>query len=361
MSLDNMGLFLSSLGKRLELMRPFRFFLLVFSIALIRTGIRGILPWPDFYPVSNFPDPTEHFSSTSLGMLALSHLFSANDKVSYFLLSLTISLLLVIVFTFWIYRRFGQDLCKLIILVFVLSPAFTILMGNIGRHDLLTIFGILFVALGSTRFAFVGAFLACLGSPEHAAVSFLFGFTIAKVLNQNQTARKYVLGFFATIVFWAIVTIWLASNQIYSNRIGNILKETDFFKISFFNFLASAPHELYSYFGALWPLVIIALVYMNKQQKLVFLTVILAAVIGNLFLVDKTRDFVIAILASFLVILLWLYDQLKHHIDNKEIKRFAYASLFLLMFFLPSIEVTFEGTTRTPFYWLLTTINKFLG
>jgi hypothetical protein len=77
-------------------------------------------------------------------------------------------------------------------------------------------------------------------------------------------------------------------------------------------------------------------------------------------MVDKTRDFVVAIIPfSFLLlkpIYIWGVEKLAN--SRIELKR-AYIGLFLILAFLfPSIEITFEGQPRAPFFWVISKIME---
>jgi hypothetical protein len=79
----------------------------------------------------------------------------------------------------------------------------------------------------------------------------------------------------------------------------------------------------------------------------------------NIVMVDKTRDFVIAIIPLALLIHKPIFDLIitKLKSINKSDKKF-YIGLFLYFIIIfPSIEITFEGRPRAPFEWVVT---KFL-
>lgn len=358
---------ISKLGQWARAQKPSRLLALGLFLFLLKTGFRGILPWASFEPIERFPKLYEGFSSYSLGLLALSNLTHANTEIKFFLLNvfllgtfLTICLLLIS-------RRFSKsNYGVLFFLLCLYSPVGVVLFGNIGRHDLLTVAGFTFFFLAiNFKFRFFFLALGVLGSPEHFITGWLFAFFTSVILKDNKwikrTREALAVSIALSLPIFAFVYLQTQSDD----RITNILTEHAYMKIALKNAAQSIPLELYSYFGTMIPIFVITFAFYAKYDKIVLTKLFLIFAFPfliNLIIVDKTRDYVIAMLASCIV----LFSSL---LRNDEFLAFTgffsksrdilIGSLVITSIALPSIEVTFEGTPRSPHAWAIEKVGEY--
>ena len=333
------------------------FFTLIF---FVKAGFRGVQPWGDFSPVASFPKPVKTFSSNSYGLIIISKLLNVNEKTLFFALNIVLLVVFVSSFYCLIYRKFQPVTAKLLVLVFVSSPLFVVLLGNIGRHDLLTITGIVgFLLVNHKINKLFFLTLGCLGSPEHIAVAFFLYYVGVKVYKFNKFEKDAKFAVFFCALYTLLSSLWIASQTGGGNRFTNILFETGFLKIAVRNFLNNLSLEWYSYFGFYWITTVIAIVCLRSVLRLKVITLMLIPLLFNVVMVDKTRDFVIAILPLTILIDKPLFDFVNtklNSINKVEFESLVGVFVFLLLIF-PSVEVTFEGRPRAPFEWPIT---KFL-
>jgi hypothetical protein len=330
-------------------------------IFTLKTGVRGILPWGDFKPVENFPVPTESFSSNSHGLLIISKLLNITSKNSFFIMNALLLMIFLSLLYLVLFKRMGSLKAKLLVFLFLSSPIYTVLAGNIGRHDLLSIMGMIFFFLFNrkwTKTSFL--FLACLGSPEHTLAAFLLYFLAILILKKRD---EYFYGIFSVLIssiFTLISSYWVHVSALGQSRFNNILTQPEFIRIGLRNFANNFLLEWYSYYGYFWFFIFIAVLSLPKLHQIKMLILLCFPIIFNIVMVDKTRDFVVAIIPfSFLLlkpIYIWGVEKLAN--SRIELKR-AYIGLFLILAFLfPSIEITFEGQPRAPFFWVISKIME---
>jgi hypothetical protein len=350
----------SRIGKYLERLN-YTTYCLVLSVGfLFKTGIRGIQPWQNFSAVEEFPVPVESFSANSFGLLVLCKLFQIDDKLSFFILNCIIFSTFLAFLYLLLFRKFKMYEAKILVLILVSSPVFTVLTGNIGRHDLLSIMGMLFFLLSEKFLSKVmGLTIACLGSPEHVFSAFLIYLLGALILKEKNHTSKGLLAVGFSLVFTVLASSWVSYNAAGQNRFYNIISMTEFAELALRNFANNFLLEWYTYFGMYWVVLIASILLLKKQTRIKIIILLLFPMLFNVIMVDKTRDFVIAMLPFSLLILnpafRWFSDKMTI-IGNAQ-KEFYFGFFFCLCVAFPSIEITFEGQPRAPFYWL---INKLM-
>ena len=358
---------ISRIGHIVLLQKPKHILSIGIAIFFLKTGIRGILPWSSFVPVNEFPKLQESFSTYSLGMLILARLFRANTEIRYFFLSLAILLLLSSIFLLLLKRNLRDNsLAVIIFLLCVYSPVGVVLAGNIGRHDVLTIFGFAFFFLQmENRTRYFGLLLGLFGSPEHFIVGWLFALITAICLHNKTYIRICRNALLSCVGMSTPIFAFVYLNTFSQNRVYNIFNEFGLMKIALRNSIYSLPLEFYSYVGVVAPIILLLFMYIFHSNRNTFIKLafifILPAVL-NLIIVDKTRDYVIAMLASWIVFFkseLGTEKFMNYTGISKVHKDFLVGLFVFCAILFPSIEVTFEGTPRAPHSWAFDKVQEF--
>lgn len=359
---------ISKFGHQVLSRNPYQVLGIGLTFFIFKSGIRGILPWSSFEPVEKFPELQETLSSYSLGLLAVSHLFRANTEIRFFLLNLVLLILFfLIAFVLLRVKSNSSSLTVFLILVFIYSPIGIVLFGNIGRHDLLTIFGyVFFFILIDRKSRYIGIALGVLGSPEHFLVGWIFALITALLLGNRELICHCKKALLASVTLSIPLFLYVSLQTNSQNRLTNILTEMGYMKIGLRNFLSSFPLELYSYFGFLTPVFLFLLCLIGRQSSRTFIFLLLVftfPMLINIIIVDKTRDYVIALLASFLILVKNSLTNplIRNSLEETQNKFFLVGLLTLLMLFSPSIEVTFEGNPRAPHEWTVLKILEYCG
>jgi hypothetical protein len=140
------------------------------------------------------------------------------------------------------------------------------------------------------------------------------------------------------------------------NRFANLLFDQNLQDLAFRNFLYNVPLEIYSYFGPLWIFIIFIFFFLNKYEKIGFASILVVPALANLFIVDKTRDYVIAIVPVIVLFVKEKCAEQWYSISRtlkREHKNVLLSSIFVFMLIFPSLELTFEGAVRSPYEWIL--------
>jgi len=319
---------------------------LIFSL---KNGIRGVLPWADFSPVENFPQPTRTLSSSSVGLLAISKLFLIETKISYFLLNLILLFIFLNVFYWFVSKKFSKNIAVLLFLLFFSSPISVVLFGNVGRHDLLTVFGMLFFFLSKNN-----AQLLCsvafqiLGSPEHSIAAYFLLF-VASLFKIVQFRRQATIALTVSFIYFIGIQLWLHNSDEGTSRFLEIFPMMD---LALRNSLNNGHLELFSYLGYFWFSSILA-IWMIHKHRIVLVILITFPILFNLIMVDKTRDYVIAIIPLIIALHIEIFGSAFSELDKRNIRfqEMVVGGVLLVSLILPSLEVTFEGIVRSPYSW----------
>jgi len=331
--------------------------ILVLLLSFAKSGVRGIQPWASLEVIQKFPQLEPGYSQSSIGLLAISHFLGIENKAQYFLLS-TLLLVTFILLTVYCFRVYLDSLnAKLAIVLFAFSPLTDVLLGNIGRHDILTISGMLvYVSFKSSNFRFAGLCLAMLGSPEHTCSILLLLLVSSYILKSPSLIRINGISFISSLLLFLVMDRVFLKHLSEDNRFANLLFDQNLQDLAFRNFLYNVPLEIYSYFGPLWIFIIFIFFFLNKYEKIGFASILVVPALANLFIVDKTRDYVIAIVPVIVLFVKEKCAEQWYSISRtlkREHKNVLLSSIFVFMLIFPSLELTFEGAVRSPYEWIL--------
>ena len=311
---------------------PF-YFIPVFFLIVLRNGINFI--GQDYYALewaNEWPEPISIYSVENAGNIILAKLFSVDSRVSWMLMHLILTLLLLLLMIAYcsfqeLFLEQKQTLCLLILT----SPLAMMIMQQIGWHDVVTIIGALILAFSDrTVLRLLGTLIMCLGNTPQALVStLLFGLLLNTVLSLNTKLNfKFFMPFFFASAIWILERFWL----------GGIGREGEFFQPGFWvysikGFIIASPLYLYALLGPTWLITIKVwekLKTTHKKQSFMVITLIL--VIPGIFGIvttDSSRD-AYCIMAP---LLLWFFRYLV--IDQKfSLSRIQKITLILLPCFM---------------------------
>ena len=332
--------------------------ILLMTISVLKSGIRGIQPWADFSVVERFPTLSTGYSQTSIGLLAFSKALNIDSKVEFFIWSLV----LLLTFTFLLARFVRCQLSnfesRLYLIIIFFSPLYVVLLGNIGRHDILTLSGLILMVFADTKIKFsLGLILALFGSPEHTIATLILLFCLSLIFKLPVKMKKYALGvgIGSLYLLGLLALIDNGTNQI-SNRFNSVLFDESIQKDALSNFLRHAPLELFSYFGILFFAIVPFILGLGRIQRNGIIAILLVPAIVNVLILDKTRDYVIAIFPVLFSIfkICEIRSQIESLLERKSVsKPVVLGFTFIACLIVPSIELTFEGTVRAPYEWIL--------
>lgn len=296
--------------------RPWILGVLAVLVAVLRNGIHFDIGSADFAAgARELPAPLNWFSS-SWGPLVVGRLLgldSSQDTWNAGFLFFTLAALVAAaVIILW--RPTARHRIALVVLA--CSPLPTVMLYGIGRYDLFLITGSALVALGRRWWLVViGSLIACSANPEQSIVAALCLLLVASAPRFKAKRRDALIFGGIAIVNWVAVTLWFARYEVDGSR---ALLFPVWVAKSVQGFIEAFPLSLYSWFGALWLVVLFVVGSLTGRSRWLVIAGLFA--LPGLFTVttlDGTRVFVCVATAAALFV---VHEQL-HTIEHGEVAR----------------------------------------
>ena len=293
---------------------PWLLGLLAFALAVVRNGIHFDIGSADFVAgAQSLPEPLNWFSS-SWGPQLLGRITGLDHSVWTWNAGYLVATLLALVAGVAVILRRPTPRRRLAVVLLACSPLPTVMLFGIGRYDIFLITGSALVALGHRWWlVFLGALIACSGNPEQSVVAALCLLLVSLAPRFRDKRRDALIFGAVAVVNWVAVSLWFAAFDVDGSRARLfpvwIAKSVQ-------GFIEAFPLSLYSWFGALWLLVLFVAGSLTGRSRWM--------VVGGLFLLpglftvttlDGTRVFVCVVAAAALFV---VHEQL-HTIEHGDI------------------------------------------
>jgi len=319
------------------------------AVALFKSGI-------DLEVAAQTPDPafplpqTDASDALSYGLPTVVWLLGIQGQ-STLIGIVTFVFILVGYFAsaFLISRTFTGSVQSIGLIALGLGPTITVLLGNIGRHDFLVIFGAVIVGLRGYRWwgMTFGSLLMFLGNPEQSVVALL----LLVLLGLTTRFRPYLA---RASVSTLIAFTCFAGLQIWANSLGADGR-ADWLgyhlNASVLNFFGNAYLSIFAGYSVMWILVMWTLVRSQGRDRiLLILALIVIPFAVTMITADQTRVFVgVSTAALFALIRTDLQDFTQ---QLRSITPHPAAWAFVAGAFTPVLEITYRGFQRIPLQWL---------
>jgi len=350
---DAVRLAVTRLGAGLAALPIAAFIGLVAVLAVLRNGI-WFTPVPIVVIEENlrsFPDPFPWSESTSYGLRSLLWAFRIGTVEDSMLLTAVVTAGCIAVCVLAIALRFRGQQFRLMAMVLLLGPAVTVMLGNIGRNDMLLLTGSVLVACASPGrpwpwLTVAGAGLMIAGNPEQALVS--CGILLAASLTARLTEHRRSAALAFAICGLAYLALQFRSASAGTDsRLGIF---THNLKASLELFLTSAPLVLYSGYAALWLILGFCLVNATRRDRVIIcLAFIAMPILVTATTLDQTRVWVGV---STLAVLALAGSLTREATPERAQAPLLIGAAFAALMIMPAIEVTFEGIVRMPLEWV---------
>lgn len=328
---------------------------LVAIAAVFRSGF-AFAPISDVVLRENravFPEPVGSTEATSYGLravfwgLGVESIGHARVVALMFTVGCLISALVLLAVTLR-GARF-----RILLLVVLLGPMGTVLLGNIGRSDVLLLTGSIFVALAPyTRWAIgsavVGALLMVAGNPEQALVSAAILVALSRTSRMRHFQRPSLVLLGISLLGYIVLTAAsVAGGE--QTRTGAL---PDNIKASLALFFENLPLVLYSGYTVLWLLIGIAVIRARGWDRLILLAALVAVpLVLTATTLDQTRVWVGVSTLGILALVVVETENSRLEVEERK-ATIALGALALAFLLTPAIEVTFEGSVRVPLEWI---------
>jgi hypothetical protein len=326
-----LGSWAAGLGSWLANLPSWLFVLLLVAFGVVRNGVNVLGTWYSTYPflLESFPTPVHPFSVSWASMVP-AWLLGVNSDTGWSALHVVAVGLVAVGLVLLPMRLLPDIRGRVVALVVVASPMFTVLVHEIGRYDVWIIAGGVILALASRLWVVgLGALLAVLGNPDQAlALSVCLLLVAASPSLSWLRPRAYtVVGVVG--LGWLAGQFWFAAyGKLEVTRLGlmgrilglggeaspadeiltgRFSSSSSWLTGQLESLFTSLPLLVFSWFGVFW-LIAIYLVWVQRGSGrwLAGLGLVaLPAVIASVFGIDGTREFVPIAWPIFLVLAYW--------------------------------------------------------
>ena len=319
-------------------------------LALVRGGFALEIAAQEADP--SFPLPQPGLAALSFGLPALVWIFGIEGQTPVIgLLGVVLTLIAYVLAMGLLQRSFSGPARPMALVAFALGPTVLVLLGNIGRHDVLVIAGAVILGLRGERleWAIGGTAIMLLGNPEQALV----GLAAASLLSLASRFRSYLQ---PILVCTGIALITLAALALWARSLG-VMGRADWFAyhlpVSLLTFWGNFGHVLYAAYGILWVVAVAVIVRARGWDRLFSLAGLVVVPIGAMMVTaDQTRVFVGVSTIAIMMALKSEAPSLANAVTRLTPTPVAWTLLFAVL--LPAIEVAggTRGSVRIPFIWV---------
>lgn len=289
---------------------------LAFAVAVVRNGIHFDIGSADFAAgARELPKPLNWFSS-SWGPSVFGRITGLDASENTWNTGFLIATLAALAAGAFVILWRPTPRHRIALVVIACSPLPTVMLYGIGRYDLFLITGSALVALGWRWWLVViGALIACSANPEQSIVAAACLLLVAGAPRFRAKRRDALIFGGIAVANWIAVTMWFAHYEVDGSR---ALLFPVWVAKSVQGFLEAFPLSLYSWFGALWLMVLFVVGSLTGRSRWFVIAGLFA--LPGLFTVttlDGTRVFVCVATAAALFV---VHEQL-HTIEHGEVSR----------------------------------------
>ena len=321
----------------------------LFVIALLKSGIALEVAAQQANPSFPYPE-VGTVDGLSYGLPTIVWLLGIQGQTTT--IGLVAFVLIVIGFLIAAYlvsRTFAGPSRALGLIALGLGPTITVLLGNIGRHDLLVVYGAVIVGLRGHKWwgLAVGTILMFLGNPEQTIVA-LGALTILSFAPAfRESLQRVATATLVALLALVLLQTWAASMGALgrSDWLGYHLR------IGLLNFFGNGYLSLFAGYSILWVFVIWVIVKAPSRSRAIYSVALIAVPFtATVLTADQTRVFVgVSTAALFTVLRVHLADFTAAllRLTPNAVAWSAIAALFI-----PSIDITYRGFQRIPLQWV---------
>jgi len=340
--------------------RPWVLGVLALALAIVRNGIHFDIGTVDFVAgARELPAPLGWFSS-SWGPMLVGRITGIDRSVWAWNAGFLVATLAALTAAVIVILRKPTPRHRMAVVLLACSPLPAVLLYGVGRYDLFLITGSALVALSHRWWAVtLGALIACSSNPEQSIVTAIALFLVSMAPRFRAKRRHALIFLGIAIVNWVGVSLWFAMYDVEASR---ALLFPAWIAQSVSGFVYAFPISLYSWYGALWLVVLFVIGSLTGKSRWWVITgLLLLPGIFTVTTLDGTRVFVCVASAAALFV---VHEQL-HEIRHGEVATLlpspvrsgpdpgnvaAFAGIVVCaMIFLPSLfYYGFNGEIASP-------------
>lgn len=298
----------------------------------------------------SFPYPQPGLTALSFGLPAIVWALGIQGSTGVIGLTVLSFVLVGYLLCAWlISTSFETPVRTYALIALGLGPTIGVLLGNIGRHDFLVIFGSIILGLRGYqwRFAVPATFLMILGNPEQTLVAIGVLMVLTMIRAYKNYRRPVVAMFTLSLIVFVTLQLWARSLGIQGR-----LDWFDYhLRVSLLNFFGNFYYSIFAGYSVLWIFVLWVAFRLSGQERAFFaLAIIAVPLLVTMTTADQTRVFVgVSSAALWATVRVFIGD---FSLTLNKVTRQPTAWAFLVAAALPVFEITYQGFQRIPFVWI---------
>ncbi len=317
------------------------------AVALLKSGVSIIWSSPD--SLSWFPVPTDSASALSYGTRTVARVLGWEFPSTNVVITAVGTVAVIVLICWWLRpSRFGVD-GRLLLLIILLGPIGAIVFSYIGGHDVWMIGGGVLLGLRGARYrwAVVGTVVMVLGNPEQTVVA-TFVLALASLTPWLASRlRQSILALCVALMAFGFLSMYAQVSGV-TGRTGYL---TTYLGNSLYNFGANLPLSLFAALGISWIMLGWLMVRSNWKARVILgLAVVAIPLAVTAVTLDQTRVFVGVSTATVVALLTVAVPRMRAEAAGRGFPNAVFGTALVAMF-LPSLVVTFTGTTVVPHAW----------
>ncbi len=306
------------------------------------------------YLLASCPYPEDRLTGTSYGLRLIAWILRTESVTAYLVISIVLVAITMVVMPWALRRRMSSLDARAAILLVTSGSIGTILLGNIGRTDVLVLLGAALVGILGSRFRWTisGILIMLLGNPEQALVSSVIYCICCFTPKLRSRIRPALAGLLVAMAGTAVITVW---TQVYGAS-GRVDYLGQFLGNSFYHFGRSWPLSLYAAYGVLWVVITFAIwTNVRWHRFLLISTGVLIPICVTAITLDQTRVFVgVSAATAFALVTTHVHD-IRTQLTRLKLPVLVVTLGAVLL--MPSIEIDYRGTLRPSYEWVFVWVS----
>lgn len=320
-------------------------------LVALKAGV--VLVEPSVSSLESFPYPEDRLTGTSYGLRVMAWAVQTESSDAYALIALMLVVVAMIVIPWTLSRRLSSVDASVAVLLLACGSIGTVLLGNVGRSDVLVILGAALIGIlgQSWRWAAFGALLMLLGNPEQGVVGIIAYLLCCADPRLRERRRPALVALVIAVSGLGAVTLAARANG-GSSRFAYL---QEYLGNALYHFGHNWPLSIYAAYGVLWIIICFALLTgYGWSRWLVFAGAVALPMLATALTLDQTRVFVGVSAAAAFALVTETVPTLVGALTRLRAPVLVLTLALAVM--MPSLEIDFHGTVRATYEWIFTSV-----
>jgi hypothetical protein len=273
----------------------------VVAVMIARSGINTEIDPRALYIAKMLPHPVSDYRGLVVISPILFRLFGLHGYHQWAILHVVILEIFLVIFVILLRRRFARPDQRLFVMIMVAASGMAVVtLNQIGFYDVYMYIGaVLLVWATNTPSALIAGALFGATNPEEG-VAAMVALVIVAVALRRSILRRVLLALGALVIVRLGLQLWFFSYGVHAVSRYSVL--SSLFTSTTGSFTISWPVQVYSWYSAAWPALLVLVWRSGPRRLLVFFAVIILPFFAELLALDGTRVFAGTVFAAYLLL-----------------------------------------------------------